>query len=470
MKSIQYVHFPEIDSTHTWVERNHGSLDPEKLTCISADYQMAGRGTGQRVWHAPRGKNLLCTFYFMLPESRKAQAPSFLQVAALAAMHAMKRKVCVGLQMDKLHFALKWPNDVMLNERKMGGILSRMVVDPVRHTTRTELLLSGTVGSQAGIGGATPSGAGLTLTGTSAAASSSGLGFMYSGSSPVAGSGVGEISPVPTMASVSFVGGARTGGAPGIVRLGETTPAGQSSGGGETVSKPVPPELCGLFAGAGRSGTSSDQPRPAAPVVYEESVLSSGSPGSIGAAQSAQGASNPAGIENVLVTSDEKQIGMIVSFGLNINLSSEDLAEMVALYGSDGETSADVTEQRSDGESKKTEPFAWAPTSLLREVGNPILSFDVGRIRQELAHELVYAVRTFAKSGYGVFAPLLPSVMLYQDQHVVFAPRGRHHADRTAGIFRGLDEEGWFVLELPIGATEKYCCGELCPPEKFAKS
>lgn len=130
---LEHRHFAEIDSTHAWVERNYGQLDPSRLTLISADFQTAGRGTGGRQWAAPNQKSALCTFYFTLPDRLKGQAASFLQVAALSFLGTLRKRVCFGLEKTGLDFRLKWPNDLMLNGKKVGGILSRMVINPGRH-------------------------------------------------------------------------------------------------------------------------------------------------------------------------------------------------------------------------------------------------------------------------------------------------------------------------------------------------
>ena len=83
---------------------------------VIAGEQTAGRGRRGRPWTSPRGN-----FYgslVMRPEGPPDQAALRSFVAALALHQA-----CVGLTGLPQAFALKWPNDVLLNGGKLAGIL-----------------------------------------------------------------------------------------------------------------------------------------------------------------------------------------------------------------------------------------------------------------------------------------------------------------------------------------------------------
>lgn len=82
-----------------------------------ADHQTAGRGRLGRTWEAPPGANLLCSILL-----RPAGAPpSFVDVArvALAARAA-------AYDVARVNVALKWPNDLLVGDAKLGGILSEV--------------------------------------------------------------------------------------------------------------------------------------------------------------------------------------------------------------------------------------------------------------------------------------------------------------------------------------------------------
>ena len=83
-------------------------------TVIVADYQTAGKGRLDRTWEARRGSNLLVSMLFRY----ESQDPSrYSRIVALAARAACERLGDVGV-------AVKWPNDLVIGERKLGGLLA----------------------------------------------------------------------------------------------------------------------------------------------------------------------------------------------------------------------------------------------------------------------------------------------------------------------------------------------------------
>ena len=82
-------------------------------TVVTADEQTAGRGTKGRIWVSPRGKGL----YVSIVVRPRAPEISLLPLAAgLAARDAVE--IVCGLAS-----ALRWPNDLVWEGRKLGGIL-----------------------------------------------------------------------------------------------------------------------------------------------------------------------------------------------------------------------------------------------------------------------------------------------------------------------------------------------------------
>jgi len=125
-------HFVELDSTQSYVEREWAALDVAKLTAVSADLQTLGRGTGDRSWHAVTGQSILMTFYFRFPEECSTlfvnrTAPNATQVLAISAVDVLK-EAAAGHQGCVV--GLKWPNDVIFNGGKIGGVLARGIATP----------------------------------------------------------------------------------------------------------------------------------------------------------------------------------------------------------------------------------------------------------------------------------------------------------------------------------------------------
>lgn len=80
---------------------------------VFADAQTAGRGRFRRRWVTPPGESIAVSIIFR-PSGE--QLPSLSQMGALAAAQAIE--AVTGLSV-----ALKWPNDLMVNGRKVGGVL-----------------------------------------------------------------------------------------------------------------------------------------------------------------------------------------------------------------------------------------------------------------------------------------------------------------------------------------------------------
>lgn len=103
-----------IPSTNTeLLERARGaSVDGQVL---AAEVQTAGRGRRGRQWHSPFGRNLAVSLGVALPRPA-AEVGAFSLVVGLAVRTALAD---VGLPDAQL----KWPNDVLLEGRKLAGIL-----------------------------------------------------------------------------------------------------------------------------------------------------------------------------------------------------------------------------------------------------------------------------------------------------------------------------------------------------------
>lgn len=82
-------------------------------TVIIADEQTGGRGTKGRSWDSPRGLGLYASVILRPHRSDLSLIPLMAGVACLEAI-----REATGLEA-----ALKWPNDIIWNRRKLGGIL-----------------------------------------------------------------------------------------------------------------------------------------------------------------------------------------------------------------------------------------------------------------------------------------------------------------------------------------------------------
>ncbi len=114
-------HFFKTDSTsRVALELGHAG-EPEGAVVI-AEEQTAGRGRVGRAWHSERASGIYATL-LLRPRLAPVQAPILTMMAGLSARAAIQTQT--GLSVD-----LKWPNDLLINGKKAGGILTEMHAEP----------------------------------------------------------------------------------------------------------------------------------------------------------------------------------------------------------------------------------------------------------------------------------------------------------------------------------------------------
>jgi BirA family biotin operon repressor/biotin-[acetyl-CoA-carboxylase] ligase len=117
----RFFHFFKTDSTNrVAMELGHAG-EPEGAV-ILAEEQTAGRGRAGRAWHSERGTGLYVTL-LLRPRLSPVQAPLLTMLAGISAHAAIQAQT--GLAPE-----LKWPNDLLLNGKKIGGILTEMHAEP----------------------------------------------------------------------------------------------------------------------------------------------------------------------------------------------------------------------------------------------------------------------------------------------------------------------------------------------------
>jgi len=119
-------HYLKTDSTNRVAMELGYANEPEGMVVV-AEEQTAGRGRAGRVWQSERGTGIYATL-LLRPKISPVQAPLLTMLAGLSARSAIQAQT--GLTID-----LKWPNDLMLGSKKLGGILTEMHAEPsqVRH-------------------------------------------------------------------------------------------------------------------------------------------------------------------------------------------------------------------------------------------------------------------------------------------------------------------------------------------------
>lgn len=112
----QIAYFQSINSTNLYL-KNHLIKNPKSnLKLCLTEHQTQGQGTRGNKWESPDSGNIYMTY--------KISIPNILPLPIISA-------VAIAEAIEKLHpglnIQLKWPNDIMINNKKIGGILIEII-------------------------------------------------------------------------------------------------------------------------------------------------------------------------------------------------------------------------------------------------------------------------------------------------------------------------------------------------------
>lgn len=112
---IKMIKLDSTVSTNSHIAEmiKQGKVDYELV--VIADYQENGRGQGDHSWHSRKGENLLLSL-LLFPAFLSASEQ--FQLSRLAAL-----ALCDTLEHYHVAPLIKWPNDIMVNHRKIAGLL-----------------------------------------------------------------------------------------------------------------------------------------------------------------------------------------------------------------------------------------------------------------------------------------------------------------------------------------------------------
>lgn len=110
----EFIYLEKTDSTNSYLKKipspelTHG-------TVVLADHQVKGRGQYERAWEAEPFKNLTFTIAFRPKVSER------LNLLSLAVAYSIT--LVLGEYVNE-QFWLKWPNDILIEGKKVGGLLT----------------------------------------------------------------------------------------------------------------------------------------------------------------------------------------------------------------------------------------------------------------------------------------------------------------------------------------------------------
>lgn len=116
--ATQILRFDSLPSTNLEAAKRALEGAPEGL-CIVASEQTAGRGRLERHWVSPKDAGVYCSI-ILRPQMDQGVWPLLTLMTAVAVHDALLD--AYGLETD-----IKWPNDILVNEKKLCGILAETV-------------------------------------------------------------------------------------------------------------------------------------------------------------------------------------------------------------------------------------------------------------------------------------------------------------------------------------------------------
>lgn len=114
--TISSVLLESVHSTNDWARANLLRLSSD-ITLVRALHQSGGRGLSGK-WLSPPNRGIYSSYVTFLPTRR--ETTSLLTSMAIASILQMLDEIDIWTQ-------VKWPNDIILNNKKMGGVLSEVV-------------------------------------------------------------------------------------------------------------------------------------------------------------------------------------------------------------------------------------------------------------------------------------------------------------------------------------------------------
>lgn len=116
----EIYYYPEIGSTNTELKKLSGQGAGNGALAVT-DSQVAGKGRRGRGWVLPPGSAIAMSL-LLKPTIEPSRASMITLVMAMAVASAINQET--GLQAD-----IKWPNDIVVNRKKVCGILTEMTME-----------------------------------------------------------------------------------------------------------------------------------------------------------------------------------------------------------------------------------------------------------------------------------------------------------------------------------------------------
>ncbi len=112
-------YFKSLESTNSWAKKAYSEGKIDSGDVIVTETQTAGRGQMRTMWHDEFGKNALFTVVIDVPN---------FSVAHFFRINAVVSLAIVDVLSSIMKTEIKWPNDIYIGNKKVGGILLETII------------------------------------------------------------------------------------------------------------------------------------------------------------------------------------------------------------------------------------------------------------------------------------------------------------------------------------------------------
>ncbi|MCT4509023.1 MAG: biotin--[acetyl-CoA-carboxylase] ligase [Tepidibacter sp.] len=111
----EVIHFDTTESTNDYAKKV--AVESIDGTIVVSEDQTKGRGRRGRQWHSIKGEGIWLSI-ILKPDIYPHKAPFITQIAGASIVKALKKL--------KIDASIKWPNDIIVNNKKISGILTEL--------------------------------------------------------------------------------------------------------------------------------------------------------------------------------------------------------------------------------------------------------------------------------------------------------------------------------------------------------
>jgi BirA family biotin operon repressor/biotin-[acetyl-CoA-carboxylase] ligase len=113
------INLDECDSTNNYIKSRYEEFKDSRPVWVTSALQTGGRGREKRTWISPKGKGLYTSFGFKLKTGDNLRLLPL--IAGISGVETLEK-------VTGFPFGLKWPNDVLYDNKKVAGILIENII------------------------------------------------------------------------------------------------------------------------------------------------------------------------------------------------------------------------------------------------------------------------------------------------------------------------------------------------------